>query len=367
MPPLSRRAVGRATLARQFLLRRVRRPVAEVVTHLAGLQAQTTHSWYVGLQNRIDGLVPDEAGALLARGELVRGTLMRGTLHLVTPEDFARLRPTVQPVITRNLAHSAHGRATRGLDAKEIADAGRALLREGPLTPGELGARLAERWPGVPGGDLSHVVRGLVPLVQVPPRGVWGASGPPAFAPADTWTGRAVADAPDPDALFLRYLAAFGPATVRDVQAWSGLTRLREVADRLRDRLIALRGEDGTELLDLPDAPRPDPDAPAPVRFLYDFDNLLRGHADRSRVVSAEDLGRLATRNGMPPATVLVDGTVRASWRAVRTRDTAAVEVVPFAPLSPAQADEVVAEGLELLGFLEPERGGHEVRFAAPV
>ncbi|WP_369974565.1 DNA glycosylase AlkZ-like family protein [Nocardiopsis sp. FIRDI 009] len=191
---------------------------------------------------------------------------------------------------------------------------------------------------------------------------MWGASGPPALAPADTWTGRALDSRPDPEALITRHLAAFGPASVKDVQVWSGLTRLREVADRMRDRLVVLRGEDGTELLDLPDAPRPDPGAPAPVRFLYDFDNLLRAHADRSRVISAEALRRIAVRNGMPPATVLVDGEVRGVWKVVRTRATAAVEVVSFRPLGPAETDEVTAEGLRLPGFLEPGRDGHEVR-----
>ncbi|ADH70750.1 winged helix DNA-binding domain-containing protein [Nocardiopsis dassonvillei] len=363
---LSRRALGRATLARQFLLRRVDRPVTEVVSHLVGLQAQTTHTWYVGLQNRIEDPSPEDVGRQLTDGELVRATLMRGTLHLVTPEDFRALRPTVQPVIARGLAHSGHGKALAGTDLGAVADAGRALLVKEPLTPGELGARLAERWPGVPGDDLSYAARSLLPVVQIPPRGVWGSSGPPAFAPADTWTGLAMDAEPDPEALVLRYLAAFGPATVKDVQAWSGLTRLRAVVDRLRERLVVLRGEDGAELFDLPDAPRPGPDVPAPVRFLYDFDNVLRGHADRGRILSGEDLKRLASRNGMPPATVLVDGEVRGSWKVVRAGGTAAVEVTPFRPIGAADREEAEAEGLRLLAFLAPERDAHEVRFASP-
>ncbi|WP_017601966.1 winged helix DNA-binding domain-containing protein [Nocardiopsis lucentensis] len=359
---LTRRALNRATLARQFLLRRVDLPVTEVVTRLAGLQAQTTHTWYVGLQNRIEGFDPHAVGRMLTDGELVRVTLMRSTLHLVTPEDMAWLRATVQAVIDRDLTHSGHGRTTRELDLDAVVAVGRELLARRPLTPTDLGARLAERWPDVPDRDLAYVVRCRLPVVQVPPRGVWGASGPPALAPADTWTGRTLDARPDPATLITRYLAAFGPASVRDVQTWSGLTRLREVVDRLRDRLIVLRGEDGAELLDLPDAPRPDPDTPAPARFLYDFDNLLRGHADRSRVISAEDLRRICARNGMPPATVLVDGEVSAAWKVVRTRAATAVEVVPFRPLTSAETDEVTAEGLRLLRFLEPDRDGHEIR-----
>lgn len=363
---LTRRALNRATLDRQFLLRRVDRPVAEVVTRLAGLQAQTTHSWYAGLENRIEGLAPEGVGQLLTDGALVRVTLMRGTLHLVTPEDCRFLRPTVQPAIDQVVAHSTHGRATRGLDPDEIARAAYAILREAPLDLRALGARLHERWPGVEGTHLAQVAKGRLPLLQIPPRGVWGASGAATLAPADTWTGLAMDAAPDPEGLVLRYLAAFGPAGVMDAQAWSGLTRLGEVFDRLRGRLAVLRGEDGTELFDLPDAPRPDEDTAAPVRLLYDFDNLLRGHADRSRVVSDDDLRRLASRNGMPPATVLVDGVVRASWKVVRTAREAAVEVVPFGPLTGAERDQVEAEALRMLGFLAADRGGHDVRFAAP-
>ncbi|MEV2279056.1 winged helix DNA-binding domain-containing protein, partial [Nocardiopsis sp. NPDC049922] len=319
-------------------------------------------TWYVGLQSRIEGLDPHAVGRLLTDGELVRATLMRSTLHLVTGRDFARLRATVQPAITQDLTHSSHGRTTRDLDLDAVLAAGRALLEERPLTPTDLGARLVERWPDVPGNDLAYVVRCLMPVVQIPPRGVWGASGPPALAPADTWTGLALDTRPDPEALVLRYLAAFGPATVKDVQAWSGLTRLREVVDRLREQLVVLRGEDGAELFDLPDAPRPDPDTPAPVRYLYDFDNLLRGHADRSRVISADGLRRIASRNGMPPATVLVDGEVRAAWKVVRARGSATVEVTPFTRLNPTVTDDVVAEGLRLLRFLAPDRDEHAIR-----
>ncbi|MEE2039062.1 winged helix DNA-binding domain-containing protein [Nocardiopsis sp. CT-R113] len=361
---LTRRALNRATLARQLLLRREDLPVTEVVTRLAGLQAQTTHTWYAGLENRIEGLAPESVGQLLTDGALVRVTLMRGTLHLVTPEDCRYLRPTVQPAIDQVVAHSTHGRATRGLDPDEIAAAGYEILTRAPLDLGQLGARLNERWPDVEGTHLAQVVKGRLPMLQIPPRGVWGASGPAALAPADTWTGLPMDAAPDPEGMVLRYLAAFGPAGVKDAQAWSGLTRLGEVFDRLRDRLVVLRGEDGRELFDLPDAPRPGEDTAAPVRLLYDFDNLLRGHADRSRVISDDDLKRLASRNGMPPATVLVDGEVRASWKVVRTRRDAVVEVVPYAEISGADREQVEAEGLRMLRFLAADRGGHEVRFA---
>lgn len=362
VPALTRRELNRATLERQFLLRRTGRTVTDVVTHLVGLQAQTTHSWYTGLWCRIEGFDPDAVGRQLTDRALVRLPLMRSTLHLVTPEDSRDLRAVTQPAMDRDLAHSVHGKALRGHDTDAIVATGRELLNEQPLTVTELGQRLSEHWPEVPGRHLAYAVRCLLPLVQVPPRGVWGASGLPALAPADSWTGLPAASAPDADTLVLRYLAAFGPAGVKDVQAWSGLTRLREVVDRLRGRLVCLRSEDGAELFDLPEAPRPAPDVPAPPRFLYDLENLLRSYADRSRVITAEHLKRISARNAMPPATVLVDGTVRGAWRVVRARGTATVEVTPFTPLTGTDAEEVTVEGLQLLRLLAPEHDGHDVR-----
>lgn len=363
---LSRRALNRATLERQFLLRRVDRPATEVLARLTGLQAQTTHTWYVGFQSRLETPDPHEVGRLLTDGTLVRMSLMRSTLHLVSAEDASWIRPTTQVVMERDLAHSVHGRATAGVDLDAVVALGRELLEERPLTPKELGERIGERWEDVPGDHLAYVVRCLLPVVQVPPRGVWGASGQPLLAPADTWTGLPMVPGPDREALVLRYLAAFGPASVRDVQAWSGLTRLKEVVEGLRERLLSFRDEAGVELFDLPDAPRPSEDVPAPVRFLYDFDNLLRGHADRSRVISDEGLRRISARNGMPPATVLVDGEVSAAWRVDRSRRTLSLDIAPFRPLNNSETEGIAAEGTRLLAFLSPGQEGGGVRFSPP-
>ncbi|WP_017590729.1 winged helix DNA-binding domain-containing protein [Nocardiopsis ganjiahuensis] len=363
---LSRRELNRAVLERQFLLRRVDRPATEVLARLAGLQAQTTHTWYVGFQSRLEDPDPHEVGRLLTDGTLVRMSLMRSTLHLVSAEDAAWMRPTTQEAMARDLAHGTHGRATAGVDLDAVVALGRELLEERPLTPRELGERIGERWEGVPGTHLAYAVRCLLPVVQVPPRGVWGASGPPALAPADTWTGRPMAPGPDREALVLRYLAAFGPAGVRDVQAWSGLTRLKEVLEGLREQLVTFRDEQGVELFDLPDAPRPGEGVPAPARFLYDFDNLLRGHADRSRVISDENLKRISSRNGMPPATVLVDGEVAATWKADRSRRTPSLDITPFRAFNNSEIEEITAEGKRLLSFLSPGQEGGELRFSTP-
>ncbi|MEY9214617.1 AlkZ family DNA glycosylase [Thermobifida halotolerans] len=351
---LTRRALNRAVLDRQSLLRRSTATVPRVLERLVGLQAQTTHTWYVGLWSRLADYTPDDTVRLLTDGRVVRTALMRSTLHLVTADDCLWLRPLVQPMIERGF-RSVYGRNLAGVDPADLAAAGRALVEERPRTFSELGRELARRWPDHDPAALAQAIRAFVPLVQLPPRGVWGRSGRAVHTSAEAWTGRSPGTAAAPERLVLRYLAAFGPATVRDVQTWCGLTRLGEVVDRLRPRLAVFRGEDGAELFDLPDAPRPDPDTPAPVRFLYDFDNLLRSHADRRRVLTV-DLGAFTPRNGIAPHTVLVDGVVTALWAATTGENrTAALTVRPLRALSAAEEEEVAAEGGRLLAFLHPK------------
>jgi hypothetical protein len=165
--------------------------------------------------------------------------------------------------------------------------------------------------------------------------------------------------------MVLRYLAAFGPATVRDVQTWSGLTRLSEVVDRLRPRLVALRDADGRELFDLPDAPRPDPDTPAPPRLLYDFDNLLLSHADRTRVVTDGYDQKHFVADGPVPRIVLVDGFTNGTWTITRRRRASTLTIQPFGRLSKADTTALTDEAARLLVFLGPD-DTHDVQFVAP-
>src|ERR1700722_14139606 len=268
---LSRRSLNRALLARQHLLERQPGPVLAMVEHLVGLQAQAPFPPYYGLLARLDGFQPEDLARLLISRDVIRIALMRGTIHLVSADDALTLRPLVQPVLDRALA-SNFGKRLPGVDLAAVALAGQALTTENPLTFAELGELLSQDWPGQPADALAQVVRARVPLVQVPPRAVWGKSGLARHTPADVWLGRPLADQPSLEAMVERYLAAFGPATVQDVQAWSGLTRLREVIGPMRDRLRVFADEDGRELFDRPDAPRPGPDgpAPAPARPGYD-------------------------------------------------------------------------------------------------
>jgi hypothetical protein len=229
------------------------------------------------------------------------------------------------------------------------------------MTFSDLGKRLAERWPEHDPPSMALAVRALLPLVQVPPRGVWGRSGRALHTSLAAWlpdlrvTPAAASD------LVRRYLGAFGPASVRDMQNWSGLSRLQEIADLLRPELFVARDEAGRELFDLPDAPRPDPDTPAPVRFLYDFDNLLLGHEDRSRVVSdAHYAVEFGERMEMP-ATFLVDGMTAGMWKNVVNRRVATMTLAPLVPLNSAQQAELTAEGARLAAFLAPKAQEHRV------
>jgi hypothetical protein len=164
--------------------------------------------------------------------------------------------------------------------------------------------------------------------------------------------------------MLLRYLGAFGPATVRDAQKWCGLTRLGEVAKRLRQQLVTFRDEAGNELFDLPDAPRPDRDTPAPVRFLPEFDNTLLAHADRTRILSDEARAVVFSVNGIILGTVLVDGFVRATWRIVRTGDRAVLVVEPLTRLSKKDTAALVREGDRLLAFAAGDADVREIDIA---
>jgi hypothetical protein len=195
----------------------------------------------------------------------------------------------------------------------------------------------------------------VLPLAQTPPRGIWGKGGKPAVTTLESWLGQPLASNPSKEDLVMRYLAAFGPASVQDVQSWSGLTRLGEVVEQLRPRLCTFQDENGRELFDLPDAPRPDPETPVPVRFVAEFDNLVLSHTDRSRVVPGEHRGRLASLNGMVPGTVLVDGFVRGAWKFTATRTAATLRITPYDPISKPDKQALEEEGTRLLAFAAPD------------
>jgi hypothetical protein len=364
---LGLREVGRATLARQGLLGRWSCPASEAIERLVGMQSQAPDAPYVGLWSRVEGFEPGELVGLIERREAVRIHVMRSTVHLVTARDARWLRPLTDVVLRRSFMGHGFPRELEGADFDEIVAAARVLLDEQPRTRAALGRALVERWPDHDPAALSYVASYLLPVVQIPPRGLWQRGGASTWAVAESWLGGPL-DWEQPtaarlDDLLLRYLAAFGPASVKDAQVWSGLTRLREVADRLlaagRLRPFRLDAPDGPELLDLPDAPRPDPDTPAPVRFLPEYDNLLLSHDDRRRVIPHARRVPLPPGAGGTGGEVLVDGLYVADWKITRSpdRSTAMLTVAAFPELPPLGDDikGIEAEGERLLAFVAPD------------
>jgi winged helix DNA-binding protein len=364
---LTDRAVNRALLARQHLLARAPAPAGDpaqaaldMVRHLCGLQAQAPFPPYYGLLARLDGFRPEDLAGLLESRAVVRIALMRSTIHLVTADDALAWRPLIQPVLDQGLA-SNWGKGLVGLDLDQVAAKGRELTTEQPLTFADLGAELTRAFPDHPGDALAMAVRCRVPLVQVPPRAVWGQSGLARHTPADVWLGRPEPEpAPRPQALTAlieRYLAAFGPATVQDVQTWSGLSRLREIVDPMRDRLRVFADERGRELFDLPDSPRPDPDVPAPARLAAEYDNLILSHDDRTRVMAEDDRRQLFRQLNSFPGSVLLDGFVAGAWRVKRARGTATVTIELFrarARVPARDRDALEAEAARVLAVTAP-------------
>ena len=293
-------------------------PLSTAVEKLVGLQAQNPLDPYLALWSRLDGFDPDAMGRLVTERSLVRITVMRGTIHLLTADDALWLRPLTQPVLSAELSrHRDFAPALAGVDIEPVLAAAQPLLAASPLSGPALRGALAERFPDLDPAALAYACRCLLPLVQAPPRGVWGQTRQVEVTTLDAWVGKPRDPAPSRSPLWLRYLAAFGPASVADVSNWSRLTGWRKVVEESRPQLVVFRSERGTELFDLPDAPRPDPDTPAPVRFLPEYDNLLLGHADRSRFSSQASI--VAVR-GPIKGTVLVDGTVQAIWRSERDK-----------------------------------------------
>ncbi len=365
-PLLGQRALNRALLARQLLLRRRRRSATFAIEALVGMQAQEPLAPYVGLWTRLHRFRAAELSTAISERRVVRVPLMRGTIHMVTAEDCLALRPVVQPVLLRGFhTGSAFGKRLAGMDLAPVLAAGRAALAERPRSNSELRELLGRRWPERDAEALAMAIRYLVPVVQVPPRGLWGQGGQASISSVEAWLGRPLADESAPDLLVLRYLGAFGPASLLDVQAWSGLARLGEALERLRPRLRCFRDPSGRELFDLPDAPRPDADTPAPVRFLPEYDNLLLAHGDRSRVVSDEHRQRISTSNGRVPGAILVDGFVRGMWRIERERerDAATLVIEPFARISRPERAQLGEEGERLLAFAAAEATARELRF----
>ncbi|QXJ26036.1 winged helix DNA-binding domain-containing protein [Actinomadura graeca] len=349
---LSVRALNRATLARQLLLSREPVPITDAVARLCGMQAQEPKPPFLGLWTRVAGFQVSDLHSAVHDRSLVRATMMRATLHLVTADDYTAFRTAMQP--TLDGAMRVLGDRAKGLDLSRVVPAARALLEDGPRTFNAVRALLQEEFPDVNDRALGYAVRMCLPLVMVPTEDRWAFPRTSEFTLADTWLGTSPASVPATDELMLRYLAAYGPASVADAQTWSGLPALSEVFERLRPALRVFADDKGRELFDLPDAPRPDEDVPAPARFLPEFDGLVLAHADRRRIIADRDRPSLTTKNLRVRAVFLWDGFARGIWEQDYKRKVATLTLRPFEPLPPTAVKALTAEGEALARFTEP-------------
>ncbi|BCL25721.1 hypothetical protein GCM10017557_05800 [Streptomyces aurantiacus] len=363
---LDARALNRATLARQLLLDRADVPVLDAVAHLGGLQAQEPQEPFVGLWSRLRAFDPSALSDLLTGRSVVRTHLMRRTVHLVTADDALAWRGR-HTAMLRQRVLGTYRRELAGVDLDELAAAGRTVMADGePRSMTELARAVAGRWPDPGPRPLGEMlIAALVPMVQLPPRGLWRTRGGVRNVMLSSWLGREV-DPADPDgsdpvgqALVRRYLAAFGPAASADLRAWCGLAGLPAAISAVREELIAFRDERGRVLLDLPEAPRPDPDTPAPVRFLPAFDNAILGYHDRGRIIDDAHRGLSVAGERV----VLVDGRVAATWTAGKD---GTVTVTPLGGFSPADRTAVAEEGRAVASFLSDKDSDH-VQIVSPL
>lgn len=365
VPPavLDHRTLNRTLLERQGLLRRSRRSVRDVLVDLVGMQAQEPQNPFVALWTRLDGFGPAELDRLLLGREAVRTGLMRTTLHLVTTDDALALRPLFAPVLSRVLqSQRAFRLGLEGLDLTAVAAVGSAHLAERPMPASVLRPLLAARFPDRDPAVLMMAVRYLVPIVQVPPRGLWMRSQQPTLTTLSAWAGREPPREGDVEAAILRYLRAFGPASTSDIRTWSWLTGLAPVIARLRPHLRTFRDATGRELLDVPDAPIVDGGEPAPVRFLPEYDNVFLSHADRSRITSlTSEIATWERGRG----SLLVDGFGAAGWRLSATNGTAILAIRPFRPLDMAEREAVDLEADALLRFLAADADRRQITWQA--
>jgi hypothetical protein len=360
MDVLDLRDLNRATLTRQCLLERSTDDVASVIRRVGGMQAQTPANPMVGLWSRIVGFERAQLLAAVDDGEVVRGTTLRGTLHLHQVDEYRELRMSLQPMLDV-LVQSVRCRA-RDQDLEPAIELGRELLRQGPKTIGELKQAFRDRFPKSEAQALGTLVRYRMQLLMVPdPQQPNGYPNVAKFARWQDVLDGELQPGGQPELVLRRFLEVLGPGSVRDAQVWSGVRGLTPIARGLLDRgeLVEVGGPDGGVLLDLPGAPRPDGDTEAPVRFLPMWDNLLLSHADRSRVIDATHKAFLASKNGMPPATFLVDGFARGTWKLERDE----LQLSPFGRLTRADRSALTDEAEALVAFLRPDSNARVVRF----
>lgn len=357
---LSQRELNRALLARQLLLEREPLPAARAIEQVAGLQAQAAAPPFIGLWDRLRDFHESELQDLIDRRAVVRATMMRHTIHFVTADDYLWLRPTIQPALDSNYGAQTRRRLA-GFDVGPFLDEAKAEFARRPLTFAEVKELIRARDPECDVDAVAYAVRTHLHLNGVPNGGRWRFGGRAPFVLAEDWIGRPVAGA-DRREMVRRYLRAFGPATPGDATAWSGVGGTKAVFEELRPELRTFRDESGRELFDLPDAPLPPVDAPAPVRFLPEYDNTLLAHRDRTRVIADAHRPRVYLIAGRMLGTLLLDGFAAATWKVVLDGEQATLVLRPFRRITRAEQQQLEPEADALIRFAEPDATGHRIR-----
>lgn len=353
-PTITRLQLNRATLARQLLLEREKISALGAIERLVAMQAQLARPPYVGLWSRVKGFKREDLTSLFTSRKAVRGTHLRGTLHVMSAKDFARFRGAIQPALSAGMQAILRDRL-KGFDVDSVTAAAREVFAKGPTGFERVREYLIKKFPKGDERAMGYTARLQVPLLQVPDESRFGYASAADFTLAEKWLGGKISSDERPDELLLRYLAAFGPASVSDAQTWSGLARLRDAFERLRPKLVTFRDERERELFDLPKAPRPDEDARAPVRFLPEFDNILLAHDDRTRIVADANRKHVYLPGLRVAATLLVDGFVAGAWTVESKKGVTTIAIQPFAKLSRITREEAEEEGEQLAHFLEPD------------
>jgi len=344
-----------------MLLGREKITVTRAIERLFGMQAQLARPPYVGLFSRIEGFGAEDLRTAVQDRTVVRATLMRGTLHVMTAKDYALFRPVLQVALDHGLKSVLRERM-KTIDVASIAASARAFF-ETPHTFDELRNSLGKK-----ADPRAHAfaARLCVPLVQVADDSPWGYPTVARFIAADAWfeNAKKKTAAVDLRELVRRYLAAFGPASVTDAQAWSGIPALGPTFDALRDELTLVHHEGKRELWDLPGSPRPDDDTPAPPIFLPEFDNLVLAYADRTRFVAKAHRKAIYLPGLRVAPTFLVDGAVAGVWKVTCVKSKATLQIDAFDSLSVKVRRALADEGSLLARFIEPDAASFDVRFS---
>jgi len=358
------RELNRATLARQMLLSRQKHPVVKAIEQLVALQAQLPRPPFAGLWSRLDSFSRADLSKAVHARTVVRATTMRGTIHLMSAADYLRFRGCLQASLDAALVAVLRDRAT-SLNLTAICKEALAFFSQ-PHNFEEARVHLVKAFPAGDERAMGYAVRLNVPLVQVPSDDVWAYPAQADFVSAAAWLKKPVAPASAAGiaALLVRYLAAYGPATIKDAQAWTGVAGLEAAAASLKDKLITVPGPTGKPLYDLPDAPRPDADTPAPVRFLPEWDSVIVTRADE-RIVAKADRPRVFLPGLRVAALVLVDGMAAGTWKVAATAKKASLQIESFASWTAARKRDVTAEGEALVRFVEPNAKAYDVTVSA--